>query len=405
MPSSVITSSTSAPWRDGATLSAACSLPWRDGAVLVSTGSPFVAPAPPPGGVGGPPVLTPDFILPAAVTYPLTHTVTAIDLRDGTAVAFDSMSFHTDDGSVCWTLSATGPAALFARFTTGTDLPVVSVMVDGVEWRFIIEGVSRSRQFANTGVTVTGRSITISAGEPYTFASNWINEGPATAAQICDQAQLYTQLVVDWQLDDWLVPDKVWSFSGTPLAVVKRVAESVAAVVRSERAEFRLSVMPRYRVLPNEWGAVPPDCEIHIDAAMTDSYQRADQPAYNGVYVSGQQQGAVGHVYLQGTAGDLLAPLVTDLLLTDIDAVRQRGQAILGASGPQASVQMTLPVLTGAGKPGVLELGWLCSVVGDGATWYGVVRAVSVAVKLPSVLQTVTLERHTAFIAGTVVTE
>ncbi len=282
-------------------------------------------------------------------------------------------------------------------------MPVISVVVDGLEWQFIIEGVRRNRAFAQNSVSVTGRSRTITAGEPYEFPVNWINQGPASAAQLVDQAQIYTGIEVEWLLDDWLVPDKVWSFTGTPLAVAQRVAESVSAVVRSARADMRLTIMPRYREMPNQWPHVAPDVEIHIDASMTDSYDRADRPAYNAVYVSGQQQGAVGRVYLEGTAGDKLAPLVTDLLLTDIEAVRQRGQAILGAAGPQARVQQTLPVLTGDGEPGVLELGMLCHVVDDGPEWWGVVRAVGVTVDLPSVLQTITLERHTSDIEGTVI--
>jgi hypothetical protein len=392
-----------ASWRDGAGLLSPVGLPWRDGASLLTVGSPFTPSIPSGGSTPTAPNLDADYVLAAANSYNVVHNVTVVDLRDDSAVSFDNMSFGTDDSSVCWTLNASGPAELFARFTTPGNTPVIAVTIDGMLWNFVIEGVRRTRNFGKSSVAVTGRSQTIIAGEPYQFPQNWINEGPATAAQLVDQAQLYTGMEVEWLLDDWLVPDKVWTFAGTPLAVAKRVAESVGAVVRSSRADFRLALMPRYRDLPNAWPTVAPDVEIHITAAMTDSYDRADQPAYNGVYVSGQQQGAVGRVYLAGTLGDRLAPLVTDLLLTDIEGVRQRGEAILGAAGPQARVQMTLPVLTGAGQPGVLELGMLCRIVGDGPTWWGAVRAVSVAVVLPSVLQVITLERHIGAIEGTVI--
>ena len=403
MPS-VIAADVVLTWRDAALLSADVALSWRDAALISTTGTAFTKPAAPAGGaqaITDP--LAPTYILPTLDSYRAVHAMTAIDLRDGAAVEFDSLSIADADGGLCWTLSATGGPALFARFTTG-DLPIIEVTVDGLAWRFAVEDIRRSRSAGSAAVSITGRSLSILAGEPYALPQNWINDGPANGSQLVDQAQLYTGLAVDWLSADWLVPDKVWTFAGTPLAVAQRVAETIGAVVRSDRAEQRISVAPRYRELPHEWPYVAPDVEIHIDAALTESYARADRPPYNGVYLSGHQQGASSFVSLAGTAGDLLAPMVTDFLLTDLDACGERGRAVLGAGGPQATVQLTLPVLTGSGLPGVLDRGMLCRFVETGAaTWWGIVRAVSLSASLPSVVQTITVERHTADIAGTAI--
>lgn len=404
MPSA-IEAALSSPWRDAALIESAVSCPWRDAVLVESTGSAFTAGAPPSGGTTTAPSLDALYVLPAAAGYAVSHTLTVVDLTDGVALELTDLSIATDDGSVCWTLNANGPPELFARVTAAGQPPVWEVTLDGILWRFLIESARRTRgEFGIGGVSVTGRSVTMLAAEPYQYPQNWVNEGDATAAQLVEQAQVYTGLGVSWQLVDWLVPDSVWSYSGSPLAVAQRVAESVGAVVQSDPAEPVIVIAARYRELPNVWPLTVPDVEIHADAIMTDGYERADRPAYTGVYVSGQQQGVTGLVRLEGTPGDILAPPVTDLLLTDADAVRQRGEAILGAGGQQARVQMTLPILTGAGLPGVLSVGQLCRVVEAGAaTWWGLVRAVSVAVSLPSALQTVTLERHTAPIAGTVI--
>ena len=398
--------SRSTPWRDSGSQSNAASTPWRDGVELRMVNAPFVPPPPPPGGTPTSPSFNPIYLLDAANSYEVVHVVTATDLRDGSVVPFKTIAISTDEGSVCWALNATGEASLFARFSraNNADPPVVSVMIDGIEFRFIVERVQRTRRFGDIVVSVSGRSMTIAAGEPYQLPQNWINQGPTSAAQLIDQAQFYTGMRLTWLLADWVIPDRLWSFTGTPLAVAKRVAESVGAIVRSDRAEFAITVMPRYESMPNEWGYITPDVSIHVAAFMADSYERSDQPLYNGVYVSGQQQGVIGFVFLQGTQGESLAPLVTDLLLTDAIAVTQRGTAILGASGPQARVTLTLPVLTGVGQPGVLDLGMICRIVGDEPEpWHGVVRAVSVSVSLPSVQQTVVLERHTGFATGTVI--
>ena len=65
----------------------------------------------------------------------------------------------------------------------------------------------------------------------------------------------------------------------------------------------------------------------------------------------------------------------------------------MGAAGHKYSVSLDLPVLTGAGQPGVLDVGQLVQV-NAASPWRGRVRAVSAAYKRPTLRQTVTLERH-----------
>lgn len=398
-----VASSTELVWGTGTPVaSAPLDVLWGFATLVTSIGGTYTPDAPPPGSTPTAPNTAADFVIPASSIYRVVHAITVTDLRDSTPVEFKSMTLSCDAGAVCWTLNASGDPDLFARFTTGA-LPAIEVVIDGNVWQFIIEGVRRTRSFQGSGVDVTGRSQTIIAGEPYQYPENWVNAGPATAQQIMAQAQIYSGLEIDWQIEDWLVPDRAWSFSGTPLAVVQRVAESVGAVLRSDRVLNRISVLPRYRLLPNEWRDAVPEVEVHIDASMTDSWERADRPAYNGVFVSGRVGGAIGLIYLAGTSGERLAPMVTDDLLTETPALRQRGESVLGAGGPQATISMTLPVLDDPGFPGVFEINWLIRIVEPGKIWYGVVRAVSVAVNFPSVMQTITLEHHTADIDGTVI--
>jgi hypothetical protein len=81
---------------------------------------------------------------------------------------------------------------------------------------------------------------------------------------------------------------------------------------------------------------------------------------------------------------------VTDALITHEDAARQRGEAMLGPTGPMATMSVTLPVLTGLGEPGVINPGQIIALDG----WVGLVRSVNVNVGLTVVRQTLTVERH-----------
>jgi hypothetical protein len=264
-----------------------------------------------------------------------------------------------------------------------------------------VESVTRSRAFPGAQVAVAGRSLTCAAGAPYEVEQTWSIDGDTTAAQIAATANLYTGLDVVWGVQDWPIPAGVFGHFGTPLGVVKRVAEAVDALVQSDRTGYTVRVLPRYPLLPNEWATVAPDVEVHLGAIESESFERKDQPAYDGVYLFGQQQGAAAVVRLAGTSGANLHPPVTELLLTDDVACAERGAAILGASGQRQDHTLRVPVLTGGTYPGMFSINWLARIVEPTETWYGLVRRVSVSVQLPSVQQTVVLERHLGSLAGT----
>jgi hypothetical protein len=395
------------PWEEAATpVVAAVAVPWEDGTDVVSVGGGYTAPPAPPGGTPStPPSTTPLLNIPVLATYRLQHTVTVIDESDSAVLDITRLSMAIDDNSICWTLTAEAPVALFSRFATpGATPPILKVTIDGLEWRFLIEGVRRQRSGdGSRSVSLYGRSVAMLAAEPYALAKYWINDGPATAAQLVDMAQLDTGMSLSWALFDWLVPDKVWSFTGSPMAVAQRVAEAVGAIVQAHPSDYAITILPRYPVLPHELSLDAPDVGIPVEAARSEAFDRSDRPSYDAVYVSGQQQGIVGFVSLAGTQGLSLAPLVSDLLITEPIAAQMRGAAILGASGPQARVQFSLPVMVDTGQPGVLMVGQTAKIGETGQDpWYGIVRAVAVNVDMPVVEQSVTLERHTSFIAGTV---
>lgn len=379
--------------RDGATgAEGNVDIPWDESTQLGGQGTAPTAPAAPTGLIEYP-ALSPDGSIPAQAVYRQAHTFSVVDEATSDDLDVRSLSLAIEDGSVCWTLSATGGEDLYALFAESVTPRIVVVTIDGIEWRFIVEGARRSRNGpADSSVQFTGRSAAMAAAEPYTLPRNWINDGAITAAQMCVFSQ-DPGVEVQWFVEDWLIPDKVLTFAGSPLALVQRVAESIGAQVICDRSAETLFVIPRYRLLPADWAAATANVTIALGACKTDAFERADKPAYNGVYVSGQQQGVIVFVFLNGTDGTAQAPLVTDLLLTDAPANRQRGFAVLGAGGKQARVSMTLPVLTGSGRPGVLSPGQLVRMT-DGATWTGMVRAVTVTVNGPSVEQTIVVERH-----------
>ena len=65
---------------------------------------------------------------------------------------------------------------------------------------------------------------------------------------------------------------------------------------------------------PRGNGARSRPTSFAVDAVARESLRWLEKPAYNRVFVSGQDVGVLGQVTRAGTAGDVLAPMVVDPL-------------------------------------------------------------------------------------------
>jgi hypothetical protein len=351
------------------------------------------------------------YILPARF-YMSIHTIRAERLPDLAEVPIFDATVSADSGSYCWSLSATGPASLFAQLAPVNGLPVqLRVWLDGLPFVFAIDAMQRSQKFGQTGISIAGRSVTALIGAPYLRATTRDNAaGAATAQQLALSALQYSGVDLDWGvasgatanggLIDWLVPAGAWSHSGTPLDAVQAIAQAAGGYLQSHRSAATLLTRHPYgqRIgdasgAPWAWSTGSADVELAPDAIILEGTERKDGPDINAVYVSGTTQGVLALVKRTGSAADKLAQMITDPLMTHADAARQRGLAVLGAAGSKYNVRLELPVLTGPGEPGVLDVGQLVQI-NTTTPWRGRVRAVSVNAKRPSVRQTITLERH-----------
>ncbi len=349
-------------------------------------------------------------ILPARF-YMTAHTIYAQRLPDLADIPIFEATIAADSGSYCWSLSATGPANLFNLLAPVDGLPAqIRVTLDGIPWVFAVDQMSRNAIFGKTGVSLQGRSVTALIAAPYLRATTRNNTDDRTANQLAEDALSGTGVAIDWGVGggalanggmlDWLVPAGAWSHSGAALDAVQAIVNAAGGYLQSHRSSATLQARHPYgqRVGDNPgapwgWASGPADVELALDALITESITRADGPDLNAVYVSGTSTGVLALVKRTGTAADKLATMVTDPLITHADAARQRGLAILGAAGHKYNISLELPVLTGSGQPGVLDVGQLVQVNAS-VPWRGRVRSVSVSARRPILRQSITLERH-----------
>lgn len=368
--------------------------PWLGGSVHLVFGRVCGAPPGPQAG----------FVILPARFYMAVHSLVAHRLPDLTEIPIYDLSLSADAGSFGWSFNASAPVSAFDALAPSSGLPAqVRFTLDGLPFAFVVDSLQKSEEFGRRSVRFAGRSITALLARPYARETSRGNAGAAaTAQQLTEQALDTTGVTLDWGLTDWLVPAGAWSHSGTPLAAVQAIVEAAGGYLQSHRSAAQLLARHPYPELagglpggPWNWYApgVVPDVDLAPDAIITSAIERRDGPAINGVYVSGTTQGVLALVKRTGSAADQLASLVTDPLITAQEVALQRGLSVLGAAGPKHLVTLDLPVLTGSGQPGVLDVGQLVQV-NTATPWRGRVRSVGVNARMPSVRQSVQIERH-----------
>lgn len=352
---------------------------------------------------GGGPVdpEAPLFILPARF-YMAVHSLTAHILPGLTQIPIFDVSLAADTGSFGWTFSASGPVDLFDALAPSSGLPAqIRITLDGMAFAFLVDGIQREERFGRRGVRISGRSVTALLAAPYARESARVSTEARTAQQLALDALEFTGAGLDWGLTDWLVSAGAWSHLGTPLAAVQAIVESAGGYLQSARNAATLLARHPYPELPGgivggpwNWeGAFAADVELAPDALFVTSIERRDGPDLNAVYVSGTNQGVNAWVKRELSAGEKLGQPIADALITANEAALQRGLSVLGAAGPKHIVQIELPVLTGVGQPGVLDVGQLVQI-NESSPWRARVRSVSVNARMPKVRQSVSLERH-----------
>lgn len=334
-------------------------------------------------------------IIPARRNYIVINNVTLSRLPGNTPVPAYALSLQWDRSSwsVGWSASLPGEM-LSAVMPAGPGDPVELLAgINGTPVRLLAETISRDRRFGDARVSVSGRGRIAWLAGPYDAAESRTSSGALTSQQIAGQVLEVNGVPLgwnlDWQIPDWLVPAGVWSHQGSRVDALQRIAQAAGGYILGHRTDETIHVLPDYPSAPWQWSTLTPDYTIPSNVATVEGIAWADEPAYNAVYVSGEQSGVLRRVLRAGTTGDFAAQMVTDALITADAVAASRGAAILAQAGRRADVTIRMPVLSGVG---VIEVGKFVAY-NDGLTTYrGLVRAVRVEWADPAVWQTLEIE-------------
>ncbi|ASM75875.1 hypothetical protein VITFI_CDS3243 [Vitreoscilla filiformis] len=343
--------------------------------------------------------LLPGIIVPARRVYLVINDVQLVRADDGTAINCTSLTLSADVDSWAWRWSASIAASDQAKLAPAAGAAACELLahVNGQVWRVIVESAQRDREWSKSSLSIGGRSASAIWDAPYAAKRTFNNAVVAAMTQQLALDTLATNGVpsdwaIDWQVPDWLVPAGVWSHQGTPISAICRIAEAAGGYVQSSPAGNELMVLPRYLAAPWAWDSLVPDIELPAAVVRQEGIEWTSKAIYSRVFVSGTTAGGVlGRVTRGGTAGDLVAPMITDALCTDVQAARARALPVLSDVGRQALVQLRLPVLA---QTGAIVPGKLVQYVDGDLTRLGMTRSLSIQAGRASVWQTIGVQTY-----------
>lgn len=336
-------------------------------------------------------------VVPVKDTYMVFNDTHLLRVSDGKEIPTNGMSLSLDRDSWTWGFNASIPASLWPELQPdGTGTPqTLALVINGQPYYVLAEGPERDRAFNSASLTFNGRGQSAILSAPYSPERTYNNASFRTARQLMEDVLTWNNVPlgwdVDWRADDWLVPANAWSFIGTYADALNQIAKAAGLYIQPHPMDKKIIVQAKYPVAPWKWNTVTPDFELPSAVVHKEGIQWVKHAEYNGVYVVGVSQGITGVVTREGTAGDLLAPMVVDALITDEPAARQRGLSIIGDTGQQAIISLRLPVLP---ETGVIPPGKFVRYVDEGVRRVGLVRTTRVEVGFPEVWQTIGVETH-----------
>lgn len=337
-------------------------------------------------------------VLPVRRAYFVMNDVRLFRVDGNLELAVTRFSMSIDRDSWTWTFSASLPlSSLVDLEPVKRGVPVIlRAEINGVPYLLLAEDTQRERAFGKSGITVSGRGHSAVLDEPSSpkFVFNNASQD-RTAQQLMNDALTINGVPigweVDWRIQDWHVPAGAWSHQGTYISAIKAIAKAAGAFVQADAARQRLIVLPRYASAPWLWGAsTAPDIELPADVIVKEGVAWRGKANVNGIYVSGAtQSGVLAFVKRAGTAGESLAEMIVDPLITHADAARQRAISVLADSAQSATYSLSLPVLP---EVGIILPGKILRYIDGGNSALGVVTSVSVSATLPKLRQTIGVE-------------
>ena len=273
-------------------------------------------------------------VVPIRRVYMVFNEFSLVRWPDGTPIPATGLSMTLDADSWAWSFQATvqGVALPLLESTDGSPV-TLRATINGSPFHWLAQSISRSRSFAQSTLNVSGRSVLSTLDAPNSPAIDYLQTEALTVHQLIDDVLSYNGVTlgvpVEFDLDDWLVPAKTFSHSGTYISAVAALAAAGGGYVQPHDTDLALRVRHRYPFMPRDWATlVTPDFILPSAVTTREGIEWSSRPNFNRIFLDGLH---LAQITASGTAGDLPAPGIVEPLLTAPAGWLQRGRAELAA--------------------------------------------------------------------------
>jgi len=304
-------------------------------------------------------------VIPATETrkcWVLMNTILLKRVADNKPLDVRSITVNIDWDSWVWSFQATINSEDSFKAVDPDENPdqIIEANINGYIFRFTVEGAEVDRTFAQHEWSISGRGQGAELAEPYAEQESYTETADRTAQQLIEEILLNTGWTVDFQGVDWLVSGGAFSYlNATPLQAIQQITEAAGAIIQAHQLDKQLIIKPRYPVSPWAWNATAPEFIIGESVMRQAGRSWRRGPDYNGLFVSGTNQGVLAKVMRTGTSGTSLAPMVTSDLITAVEVARERGRNELAGFGNWQDGSFILPLMPEPDLPGLILPGTL----------------------------------------------
>jgi hypothetical protein len=275
----------------------------------------------------------------------IVNNVSIVTLPDRTPLNFDGIQLARQIDAFAWSADVTLlDQASFDLVKPSTSATVdIEISVNGTAWVMFVAKGSKSQAFGEQNFSVKAFSKSALLQDLYAGKISFTNSSNTTPASLINDLISSYGFTSVWDLTpSWTINQGQFSVQNkSPIDAVATVANSIGAVIEPDLLTNIITIKPWCETTPWTWSGLTGLPQVDANLSYNFSEDYSPQAQANAIYVTGQENGIATKCVINGTAGDVLLPSVSDPLITDTAAAGERGRIELAKSGHKENVPLT----------------------------------------------------------------
>lgn len=260
-------------------------------------------------------VIDNNYSIPEKGVYIVKNEVEIFRTDDGRIIKAFSVEISSNSKEYLWSGSLSLPISELEKVN---DKPEIEININQLKFIVDVNDVDTKKSFNNGIVDITVSSTT---NKLKTIKSHDISRDASSIAIMSAQLSRddletgFTFLNKDGE--DWVIPSGLIDYSDTAaLDVISSIALSVGDVVISHASQKEIMMKAKYPI-------GQPVYSVPVGKLFDWGANEAESVKYNAIVVTGENAGITAVAQKEGTAGEKIAPMIVNKLITAENAARR----------------------------------------------------------------------------------